>query len=306
VLARRRSTRPHNRPMSMVSIYTENEIQELAEFMSDIADIGDSSHWGSEPSSPVMSSRTQAISSLDSGHYSTTTISDSDPEQSSSTYITRSRPSRISMEPLRSPPSLTWSTSYSSLSTEPHAPSVPLTPLTSASELFPSDLTMIDERHSDDYQLTPDNLDTFASTHELLPQAWPQQKSNIHWTVSSQLESPESPSSPTINTPNSDQSNSPMSPYQPPTPRSSSTVSFASFLTRSRKQSLSDETRAAMLEEKRLKKALKKEEARAKKEKATMERRKREEQIRKQYRSTSGHLTDMHPLVLGTMLAMGQ
>jgi hypothetical protein len=295
--------------MSLVSIYTENEIQALAEFMSDIADLGDSSHRSPEPSSPVMPSRTEPISSLDAGYYSTTTISDSDQEQSSATYINRSRRSRTFMEPLHSPPSLTWSTSRSSLSTDHLAPSIPLTPLTSASELVPSDLTMIDERYSDDPQ---SSLDAFDSTHELLslPEVWPQQKSNIRWAVSEKPLEPlelEIPPSPVVHAPDSDQSNSPVSPvfpHPPSTSRSLSTVSFARFLTRSRKHGYSDEAQAAILEEKRLKKALKKEEAKAKKEKLNMEKRKHEEQMKKQY--SSGQLGDLHPLVLGTMLAMGQ
>ena len=285
--------------MSIVSIYTESEIQALAEFMSDIADLGDLSHRNAEPSSPVMSSQSEPIASLDSASYSTTTISDSDQEQPSS-HINQGRPPRLLTESLRSPPSLTWSTSRSSLSTDHHVSSGPITPLTSPSELTSSDLTMIDERSPDDSQFNPDNFDAFDSTHELLglPEAWPKQKSNIHWTTPSPLQT--ELSSPI----DSDQSISPASPHTPLTSRSASTISFTRFLSRSRKHSISDETQAAMLEEKRLKKAMKKEQSKAKKEKAAMERQKREEQLKKQ--ATAGPLGEMHPLLLGTMLAMGQ
>jgi hypothetical protein len=278
-------------------MYTESEIQALADFMSDIADLGDTNHRSSEPSSPVMQSNSEHIASLDSASYSTATISDSDQEQPSS-YINR-RPLRIFTESLRSPPSLTSSTSRSSLSTDHYAPSVPITPLTSASELPTSDLAMIDERYP---QFSP-NLDAFDSTHDLLglAEAWPQQKSNIHWATPSPLKL--EISSPTIHASDSDRSNSPISP-PPLTPRNASTVSFARFLSRSRKHSISDETQAALLEEKRLKKVMKKEQAKAKKERLNMEKRHREEEAKKL--STGGQLGDMHPLLLGTMLAMGQ
>lgn len=302
MLARRRSTRLSNRPTSIVSIYTESEIQALAEFMSDIADLGDSSHR-SEPSSPVMLSKSEPIASLDSASYSTTTISDSDQEHPS--YINRNRPPRILTESHRSPPSLT-STSHSSLSTDHHVPSDPITPLTSVSELASSDLAMIDEIYP---QFDPDNLDPFNSTQDLpgLPEAWPQHKSNIHWTIPSPLQIELSPpiiQSPTIQASNSDHHSSPGSLHAPLTSRNASTVSFTRFLSRSRKHSISDEIQAAMLEEKRLKKALKKEQSQAKKEKANTERRKREEQAKKH--ATGGQLGEMHPLLLGTMLAMGQ
>jgi len=157
---------------------------------------------------------------------------------------------------------------------------------------------MIDERYPDDSQFNPESPDAFDSTHDLLvlPEAWPKHKSNIHWAPL-QIEL----SSPIIH---AFDSNSPASPHTPLTHRNASTVSFARFLSRSRKHTISDETQAAMLEEKRLKKMMKKEQSKAKKEKANMERRKREEQAKKQ--ATGGQLGEMQPLLLGTMLAMGQ
>jgi hypothetical protein len=166
-----------------------------------------------------------------------------------------------------------------------------------------SDLTIIDESYSDDSQFNPDILESFDSTHDLLAEAWPQKKSNIHWDVTQPF-TLNIPSSPTIRPPASDQSDSPVSLHLPVTPRSASTVSFSRFLSKGRKHGHSDESRAAIIEEKRRKKELKKERARVKKEKMLKEMRQRNEHMKNVY--GGGDIGGMHPLVLGTMLAMGQ
>lgn len=270
--------------------------------MSDIAYISDPKHRSAEPSSPVISFKDEPISTLEAGHYSATTISDSDQEYSSS-FIKR-RPPQIITDTLcssMSPPSLISSNSRSSLSTDHYAPSVPITPLTSSSDLAPSDLAMIDERYSDDQEFVPENRRAFSSTHELLvlDEFWSQQKPDIHLTVPKPFDL-ESPSSPTITIGDSDQLNSRLLSLTPGPGmlRSPSTISFARFLSRSRKHSLSDEAKSATFEEKRRNKAMKKEQAKAKKERLKMERQKREEKLRK--------LTLENPLLLGPMLAVGQ
>jgi hypothetical protein len=174
-------------------------------------------------------------------------------------------------------PSLTSSTSYSSLSTGRYT--FPITPTTSSSEFLPPcDPAIVNERHLDDTQFSSrlTHREFFAHTHEETQvAAWPQQKPNIFWAATRATVPTDLPPFASISG-----TETPLVSLQlPPVPNNASPLTLSRFLSRPRKRSTLDaETQAQTAERKRLneEKRARKEEAKVIKEKARLDKLKRD------------------------------